>query len=57
MPEVSQNIIDDLTNVTTESWRTLRIMAETVTALDTLNSVSANCITIFGSARVTPDRK
>lgn len=57
MPEVSQNIIDDLTNVTTESWRTLRIMAETVTALDTLNSVSANCISIFGSARVTPDRK
>ena len=56
MPEVSQNIIDDLQNVTTESWRTLRIMAETVTALDTLNSVSANCISIFGSARVTPDQ-
>lgn len=57
MPEVSQNIIDDLHNVTTESWRTLRIMAETVTALDTLNAVSHNCISIFGSARVTPDRK
>lgn len=56
MPEVSQNIIDDLQNVTTESWRTLRIMAETVTALDTLNSVSANCISIFGSARVTADQ-
>ena len=57
MPEVSQNIIDDLHNVTTESWRTLRIMAETVTALDTLNAVSHNCISIFGSARVTPDCK
>ncbi len=57
MPELSQNIIDDLTNVTTESWRTLRIMAETVTALDTLNHVSVNCVSIFGSARVSPDRK
>ncbi len=57
MPEISQNIIDDLHNVTTESWRTLRIMAETVTALDILNSVSANCISIFGSARLGPERK
>lgn len=55
MPELRQNIIDDLTFATTESWRTFRIMAEMVEALDTLNSLRANCISIFGSARSAPD--
>ncbi len=46
-----QNIIDDLAATGTESWRTMRIMAEIVTALDELNSLHANCVSIFGSAR------
>ena len=51
MPE-SQNIfIDDLSSASTESWRTFRIMAEMVNALDTLNSLKVHCISIFGSAR------
>lgn len=55
MPELRQNIIDDLTSSTTESWRTFRIMAEMVNALDTLNALRVNCISIFGSARSAPD--
>lgn len=55
MPEAQQNMFDDLKSVTTESWRTLRIMAEMVNALDELNSLKVNCISIFGSARSTPD--
>ena len=55
MPELQKNIVDDLASVTTESWRTFRIMAEMVEALDTLNSLTVNCISIFGSARCTPD--
>ena len=55
MPELQQNIVDDLASVTTESWRTFRIMAEMVEALDTLNALKVNCISIFGSARSTPD--
>ena len=51
MPELQQNIVDDLASVTTESWRTFRIMAEMVEALDTLNALKVNCISIFGSAR------
>ena len=53
MPEVRQNIIDDMTSVTSESWRTFRIMAEMVDALEKLNHLSMNCISIFGSARST----
>ena len=55
MPELRQNFVDDLTSATTESWRTFRIMAEMVQALDTLNALKVNCISIFGSARCTPD--
>ena len=55
MPEVRQTILDDMTSVTSESWRTFRIMAEMVEALDKLNHLSMNCISIFGSARATPD--
>ncbi|MBO4300848.1 MAG: TIGR00730 family Rossman fold protein, partial [Desulfovibrio sp.] len=55
MPELRQNKIDDLNSVTTESWRTFRIMAEMVGAFDTLNALKVNCISIFGSARCTPD--
>ncbi len=65
MPELSQNLVDDLNNMqvsrinqlTTDSWRTMRIMAETVEAFDTLNSISEDCVSIFGSARITPDRE
>lgn len=55
MPEYRQNIIDDLAASSTESWRTFRIMAEMVNAFDTLNSLSVNCISIFGSARSAPE--
>jgi uncharacterized protein (TIGR00730 family) len=55
MSEVRQNIIDDLSSLTTESWRTFRIMAEMVEGFDALNKLNANCISIFGSARATPD--
>lgn len=55
MPELRQNIVDDLASVTTESWRTFRIMAEMVEALDTLNSLTVNCISLFGSARCAQD--
>ncbi len=55
MPGSKQNIIDDLAFASTESWRTFRIMAEMVNALDELNSLKVNCISIFGSARIKPD--
>lgn len=54
MPGSRQNKVDDLV-VGTESWRTFRIMAEMVTALDELNSLEVNCISIFGSARSKPE--
>ena len=53
--EIRQNVIDDLNAMTTESWRTIRIMAEMVQALDTLNKLDTNCVSIFGSARSTSD--
>ncbi|MBQ7617978.1 MAG: TIGR00730 family Rossman fold protein [Desulfovibrio sp.] len=52
MPEKQQNIIDDLASLTTESWRSLRILGEMVQAFDILNSLTCACISIFGSARV-----
>lgn len=55
MPEFQQNLYDDLASVSTESWRTFRIMAEMVNAMDTLNAVKAPCISLFGSARSRPD--
>ena len=55
MPEMQQNMIDDLASVTTESWRTFRIMAEMVEALDTLNALKVKCISLFGTARCKPD--
>ena len=55
MPELQQNMIDDLSSVTTESWRTFRIMAEMVEALDALNALKVKCISLFGSARCTLD--
>lgn len=55
MPESSFNVIDDIKIGTTESWRTLRIMAEMVNALDEMNSIKAHCISIFGSARSQPE--
>ena len=42
MPELRQNIVDDLSSVTTESWRTFRIMAEMVHALEELNALKVN---------------
>ena len=55
MPEKQQNIVDDLASVTTESWRSLRILGEMVQAFDTLNSLTRSGVSIFGSARVKPD--
>lgn len=55
MPEIRQNIVDDLNSLTTESWRTFRIMAEMVDAMDTLNCLKADCVSIFGSARSAAD--
>ncbi|HAW44894.1 MAG TPA: TIGR00730 family Rossman fold protein [Sutterella sp.] len=55
MPGIRQNIIDDLSSFTTDSWRTMRFMAEVVTAFDTLNALRSNCVSVFGSARSTPD--
>ncbi|MCR4666609.1 MAG: TIGR00730 family Rossman fold protein [Desulfovibrio sp.] len=57
MPEKQQNMVDDLASFTTESWRTIRIMGEMVQALDTLNSLTRSCVSIFGSARVKPGTK
>ncbi len=65
MPELSRHIVDNLNDkrlneineLSTDSWRTMRIMAETVTAFDLLNAVTERCVSIFGSARVTPDRE
>ncbi len=48
------NSIDELSNGT-ESWRIIRILAETATAFDTLNAIDKHCISIFGSARTKPD--
>lgn len=55
MPGSKQNIIDELNSNSTESWRTFRIMAELVNALDEMNSLKVNCISIFGSARSKAD--
>ena len=55
MPEMQQNMIDDLASVTTESWRTFRIMAEMVEALDSLNALKVKCISLSGTARCKPD--
>ncbi|MBQ7738854.1 MAG: hypothetical protein IJT59_04300 [Desulfovibrionaceae bacterium] len=57
MAEMQQNIIDDLTRVSPDAWRTLRILSELVQAFDTLNELQRKCISIFGSARATADSK
>lgn len=46
---------DELAPKSQESWRIFRIMAELVTALDEMNSLKENCVSIFGSARAKPD--
>lgn len=55
MPSLLQNVVDELSPSATESWRTLRIMAEMVNALDIMNALKVNCVSIFGSARSKPD--
>ncbi len=47
-----QYVIDSLSMQ--ESWRVFRIMAEFVDSIEILSDVH-NAVTIFGSARVTPD--
>ena len=47
-----QYLIDDLSKG--ESWRIFRIMAEFVESIEILSNVH-NAVTIFGSARLTPD--
>ncbi len=48
--------IDELTS-RTESWRIIRILAEIATSFDELNDIQEHCISIFGSARTSPDAK
>lgn len=55
MPELPKALRDNFAPVTTESWRTFRVMAEMVTALDILNDLEVPCISIFGSARSKPE--
>ena len=55
MPLNKHNMIDELNPNNSESWRTLRVMAEMVNALDEMNSIKVNCISIFGSARSKPE--
>lgn len=55
MPELQQNMIDDLTSVTTESWRTFRSWRKWWRLLDTLNALKVKCISLFGTARCKPD--
>lgn len=55
MPELPIAKLGEVAGATTESWRTFRIMAELVNALDILNEVSVNCVSIFGSARSGPE--
>lgn len=47
-----QYVIDALS--VNEAWRVFRIMAEFVEGIETLSDVN-NAVTIFGSARVTPE--
>lgn len=47
-----QFLIDELSKQ--ESWRLFRIMAEVVDGFDTMSDIR-NGVSIFGSARVTPD--
>lgn len=55
MPPSNNSILDELAPKSSEAWRIFRIMAELVTALDEMNSLKANCVSIFGSARARPD--
>ncbi len=50
-----QDLMEELTQKNSEAWRTFRIMAELVTALDEMNTIRVNCISIFGSARSAPE--
>lgn len=53
MAECNRHSVDDFSAVTTESWRTMRVMAEMVQAIDTLNNINVGLVPIFGSARST----
>jgi len=52
---MNQRQSKDCNSSNSESWRIFRIMAEMVEAIETLNSIEKNCISIFGSARTSPD--
>ena len=51
MPIPNEKSIEDFNLSGTEAWRTFRIMSELVNALDEMNALKVNCISIFGSAR------
>lgn len=55
MPEIRKNFIEELAGTKRESWRTLLYMSEFVSALDVLNELRPQCVSIFGSARSKPD--
>ncbi len=52
MDDKNQFVIDSLS--IEESWRIFRIMAEFVESIETLSRLG-RCVSIFGSARTTPD--
>ena len=54
MNKIKQEPADDLYEM--DQWRIFRIMAEFVEGFDRLHKVN-NGVTIFGSARLTPDHK
>jgi uncharacterized protein (TIGR00730 family) len=49
---LAKSSIDDLSN--REAWRLFKIMAEMVEGFETLSAFH-NCVSVFGSARATPD--
>lgn len=57
MPLTNKVILDELSLKSSEAWRVLKIMGELVNALDEMNALKVDCISIFGSARSAPDSK
>ena len=57
MSKLTKSMLDDLKHDVSESWRSLRILSEMVQAIDTLEALHKHCISIFGSARATPESK
>ncbi len=52
--KINQNNFEQSNNMS-ESWRMIRILTEMTSAIDTLNNIDKNCISIFGSAQTKSD--